>query len=126
MISAFRNCLSLVNPIFSCRFTYSFLVALLLKIKVQLQLFNNCNRASTIIWFEIDQKSSTHTSITSRNDTDFKDVISYLVCSHVLNLRARTVAVITITMVVSKQQFGRPKLPIQTQDKRKLVHISTA
>ena len=74
--------------------------------------------------FEKGQISSTHTFIISRNNTDFKAVISYLFRLHVLKLLARTITVIAI--VVSKQQFGRPKWPIQTQDKRKLVHISTA
>ena len=40
---AFRNCLPLVNPIFSCWITYGFLVRVLLKIQFQIKLLNYCN-----------------------------------------------------------------------------------
>ena len=39
--------------------------------------------------------SPPHTFITPQNGTDFKDVISYFICSHVLKLRACAVLVIT-------------------------------
>ena len=74
--------------------------------------------------FEINQSSHSHAFIISRNDTVSKAVISYLFRLHVLKLRPVTIAVITI--IVSKQQFERPKWPFQTQDRHKLVHRSTA
>ena len=41
--TAFRNCLPLVNPIFSCRITYGFLVRVMLKTQFQIKLLNYCN-----------------------------------------------------------------------------------
>ena len=38
----------------------------------------------------------------------------------------KSITVTVIKIVVSKQQFERPKWPFETQDRHKLVHISTA
>ena len=76
---------------------------------LEIKLINYFNRASTRMQFLIDAILCTHTFIILQDDTDFKDVTSYLACSQLLKLWPITITVIAI--VVSKQQFGRPKWP---------------
>ena len=62
-----------MNPIFSCQFTCGFLVPVILKIQLQIQLFNYFNRASIRTWFLTRRMAI----IILWNDTDSKAAIPY-------------------------------------------------
>ena len=123
LFSAFRNCIPQVNPIISCRITYGFLVALILKLKVQFPLFNNYNRASTRMRFKIDQNSSTLCGFILEFNTESKAVISYLFRSHLLKLQARTITVLTMDYAIMIMVFRRPKWQIKTAYGRQQARI---
>ena len=124
MFSAFRNCISLVDPIFSCWITYRFLAPVILKFK-----FNfNCLRRWRIHPLECGLKSikiQAHYAAFNSKIIQISKLSSSTYLAHNFwNYGLPQSAGITI--LVSKQQFERPKWPFQTQDRHKLVHRSTA